>query len=200
MPVPELAYRLLKLYTKPIYLSTVFQFLSLIRDEQSVSEETIGVSGHFVEFQTFFAGTESRATTWVSETDLFVVDKLLCGRSLQSETMIRGKGFMITRRNAQSLMLNVRVAISVLSGLLGSYDPWSYPYLPVVEHPSFDMEIRAWADTSPSHFIYTRIFGRVTERTWIAWSAVKIGYEPTPNRMSIPYNLVLMGLSLGWGA
>jgi hypothetical protein len=193
IPAYELAYHLIKLNTGFQSLNRILKLLHLIRDEGDVSTETIGVAGHFVEFQVFFKGLESRATEWVDEYRLSVVDILLEGKGLGSVATIHGRGFTITRKDGQSLMLNVRVALSTLSNLLDSFDPWPIHYLPVVEDPRFDAEFQAWAESSLFHRVYRYMFGKTHWRTKNEWAALKIGYEPTPNQKSIPYNLIIMG-------
>jgi hypothetical protein len=165
----------------------------LIRDEGDVSTEIIGVAGYFVEFQVFFTGLESRATEWEDETRLYVVDKLLEGKGLGSVATIHGRGFTITRKDGQSLMLNVRIALSTLSNLLDSLDPWPITYLHVVEDPRFDAEFQAWAESSLFHRVYSYMSGKTHWRTQNEWTALKIGYNPTPNQMSIPFNLISIG-------
>jgi len=98
-------------------------------------------------------------------------------------------------------MLNVKVTLALLSVFLEGIDAWDLPYFPVVPHPSFDAELEAWVkrDGSFSHYLYTRIFGNHTNRTRDAWAAVRVGCDPTPNGKSIPHNLFVMGLLLGWG-
>jgi hypothetical protein len=193
IPAYELAYHLIKLNTGFLSLTRILQLLYPIRDEGDVSTETIGVAGYFVGFQVFFTGLESRATEWEDATRLYVVDKLLEGKGLGSVATIHGRGFTITRKDGQSLMLNVRVALSTLSNLLDSFDPWPTTYLPVVEDPRFDAELQAWAESSLFHRIYRYMSGKTHWRTKNEWAALKIGYEPTPNQKSIPFNLIMMG-------
>jgi hypothetical protein len=193
IPAYELAYHLIKLNKGFLYLPHILKLLYLIRDEGDVSTEIIGVAGSFVEFQVFFTGLESRATEWEDETRLYVVDKLLEGKRLGSVATIHGRGFTITRKDGQSLMLNVRVALSTLSNLLDSLDPWPITYLHVVEDPRFDAEFQAWAESSLFHRVYSYMSGKTHWRTQNEWTALKIGYNPTPNQMSIPFNLILIG-------
>jgi hypothetical protein len=193
IPAYELAYHLIKLNTGFRSLNRILKLLHLIRDEGDVSTETIGVAGYFVEFQVFFTGLESRATEWEDEYRLYVVDILLKGKGLGSVATIHGRGFTITRKDGLSLMLNVRVALSTLSNLLDSFDPWPIRYLPVVEDPRFDAEFQAWAESSLFHRVYRYMSGKTHWRTKNEWAALKIGYEPTPNQKSIPYNLIIMG-------
>ena len=155
MSASELAYHLLKLYKRPLCVTTVLQLHNLTRDKGAVSKELIDVSRPFVKFQVSFTRLESRATIWQSAISLYVVYKPLCGQGLGSETALHGKGFTITRIDNQSLMINVQVAPSVLSRLLDSLDPWLYYHVPIIKHPSFDAEFQAWVERSIPHLPYT---------------------------------------------
>jgi hypothetical protein len=135
----ELAFHLLKLQKGTPPLPQVLKLMYLIRDEGIVYNETIGAAGHFIEFRVFFTGIESRPTKLQDDSGLYVVDRLLEKKSLGHDAAIHGRGFKMIRSDGDSRMLHVRVALSTLSDLLDSLDPWSLPYLHVIENPRFDM-------------------------------------------------------------
>jgi hypothetical protein len=127
------------------------------------------------------------------ETRLHIIDKSLEGEDSGSGATKHGKGFTMKRSDGQSLMLNVRVALSTLPDLLDSLDTWSPPYLHVVEYPKFDAEFQAWAKSSLLHRVYNYNLGKTHWRTMKDWAAIRIGYESNHNQVSILFNLILMG-------
>jgi hypothetical protein len=111
-----------------------------------------------------FTGLEARAKM-LDETILYFVDKLLEGKGLGSDATMHGRGSTITRRDRQSLTLSARVALSTLSDLLDSLDPWPLPYIHVVEDPRFDRGFQAWETSSLFHRVYSYMFGKTYWRT-----------------------------------
>jgi hypothetical protein len=197
----EVVYELLKLYRGCLGLWDVLRFISLVRDHDHIYDDLSKTCGPHVEFRVYYTGGASRATGWDTEAEIMVVERLLGAKGLGEATAIRGMGFTRTRKNRQSLMLDVKVTLALLSVLLEDLDAWSMPYFPVTPHPNFDAELEIWVknETSLFHYLYTRVFGNHTSRTCSTWAAIRVGWEPTPNGKSVPHNLIVMGLSLGWG-
>lgn len=200
-PVSQVVYQLLRLYKGFLSFWDVLRLIALVRDRDKIYDDYAVTCGPHIEFRVYFTGVSSRATNWHCEMSNVLVDKLLGRKGLGKDTVIRGFGFTIKRRDCQSLMLDVKVTLARLSVFLEDIDAWEMPYFPVIPHPNFDAELEAWvkSDSSFSHYLYTRIFGNHTNRTRDAWGQVRADWDPTPNGRSIPHNLFAMGLSLGRG-
>jgi hypothetical protein len=178
MPALELVYGVLKLSPTAWGIDDVLFVLSLLRDELGDSTDSLVTDIPYVDYNVFFIDSHispypedlyATFTNWFTR-------KLLIPKDIGSNILALGDGYRITRKTSQSLLLNIRVALSTLVKWDAGLVVEKSDYIQHVTDLRVHTEFEAWARANVPFYGFTSYIPSSRRKARTAFNKVTLGY------------------------
>jgi hypothetical protein len=178
MPALELIYGVLKLSPTAWGIDDVLFVLSLLRNELGDSTDSLVTDIPYVDYNVFFIDSHispypedlyATFTNWFTR-------KLLIPKDIGSSILVLGDGYRIIRKTSQSLLLNIRVALSTLAKWDAGLVVEKSDYMQHVTDLRVDTEFEAWARANVPFYGLTSYIPSSRRKARNAFNKVTLGY------------------------